>query len=69
MTTFRKKFVVALISFIAAVFAVGQLNWANPLETLGFFLNVLTMETLLPITIALVLILGLLLWWNPDDGR
>lgn len=69
MTTFRKKFVIALISFIVAVFTVGQLNWANPLETLGFFLNVVTTETLLPLTIGLVLILGLLLWWNPDNGR
>jgi len=67
MTTFRQLAVVAVISFGAAVATVSQLPYMNVGSALGFMWDIGTSSTILPITIAIILIVGLLLLRNPDQ--
>lgn len=66
MVTFRQQFIVGLISFGAAAGAVSQLPYADIGSILGAFWDIGTNKTIFPITLGLLLIVGLLLWWNPE---
>ncbi len=67
MSTFRQLFVVAVISFGIAVATVSQLPYFNAGSTLSMLWNFATSSVMLPLTVGGILIVTLLLWWNPEQ--
>lgn len=67
MSTFRQLLAVAIISFGAAVGVVSQIPYFDVKSTLGAVWSALTNETILPLTVGMTLIVGLLILWNPEQ--
>jgi hypothetical protein len=67
MTTFRQDATVFTIGLIAMAGVFAQISWLPVGDSLGMFVNLLLSKEFLPLTLGLVAIFGLALYWNPDD--